>query len=162
MSYFADTPNSVRHELARNLAGLLADTYTLYFTTQVYHWNVEGPMFHSLHQLFMDQYSEMALANDEIAERIRALGFYTPINLVEMQALSALSQPDNSSRTAEAMLEHVIAGHEKVLVRIQSVREVAEKDHDQVSLDLVNARSQIHEKALWMLKSQLGKSSRRL
>ena len=104
-------------KLAAGLTGLLADTYTLYNTTQFYHWNVEGPQFHSLHAMFEEQYDELADAVDLIAERIRVLGWYTPGTLRDFLEVSRIEQTENV-RDSAAMLDHLIRGHRTVAAQL--------------------------------------------
>lgn len=147
--------------LATGLTGLLADTYTLYNTTQFYHWNVEGPQFHSLHAMFEEQYDELADAVDLIAERIRVLGWYTPGTLDDFSNLSRIRQKANV-RDADTMLEHLIEGHQQVAHRIRELLAETEKVLDQATEDMLIERLRIHEKTTWMLKSQAGRDSKRM
>lgn len=145
-------------ELVVGLAGLLADSYVLYNTTQGCHWNVEGPQFHSLHHLFEKQYRELAEAIDVIAERIRALGFYAPGRLETLSRLSRIRQPEQL-RDAQAMLEHLIEGHGQIVHRANQLRGLAEDALDEATADLLVERLRTHETALWMLQSQAGRES---
>jgi starvation-inducible DNA-binding protein len=147
--------------LAKGLAGLLSDTYVLYNTTQSYHWNLEGPSFAALHDLFEQQYTEMAEAIDVLAERIRALGFYTPGTLEQFQAATRLEQRQDVRKT-EVMLQHLIRGHQQIAHRIRELQPLAEKALDEATTDLLIERLHVHEKTTWMLRSQAGLSSRSL
>jgi starvation-inducible DNA-binding protein len=150
-----------KEELARGLTGLLADTYLLYNTTQVCHWNVDGPQFAALHEMFEVQYREMADAIDVIAERIRALGFYATGQLHAVLENSQLGQRSRPAGTDE-MLRHLIEGHEQTVERLRDLAGLAEAAMDDGSEDLVVTRLRVHEKTLWMLRSQAGEPSRRL
>jgi starvation-inducible DNA-binding protein len=144
-----------RQEMATGLTGLLADTYMLYNTTQFYHWNIEGPQFHSLHQMFEEQYHELAEAVDLIAERIRVLGFYTPGTLPEFERISRLTQTEND-RDSGDMLRHLVTGHQQIVHRIRDLQTSAERILDEATADLLVERLRWHEKRIWMLRSQAG------
>jgi starvation-inducible DNA-binding protein len=148
-------------ELARGLSGLLADSYLLYNTTQTCHWNVEGPQFKPLHELFEEQYTELAEAIDTIAERVRALGFYTPGTLQEMLGNARVSQ-ETGPADADAMLERLIAAHHVVVHRIKELQQAADAKVDEATLDLLVERQRVHEKAIWFLRSQAGQGSTEL
>lgn len=147
-----------REGLARGLSGLLADTYTLYHSTQACHWNVDGPQFSSLHQMFEKQYTELAAAIDTIAERIRCLDYYTPGTLGDMARTSRIRQ-QAELRGSKAMLGHLIEAHMQVVHRANEVRGLAEDALDEATADLVVERLRVHEKTLWMLRSQAGRES---
>jgi len=136
------------------LSRLLADSYTVYLKTHNYHWNVTGPMFTTLHTMFMTQYTELALAIDEIAERIRACGAFAPGSYAEFQKLSKVKDPKGRS-TATAMLETLVADQEVVGDAARAVIKAAEKAGDQASADLATRRLDIHQKNAWMLRSHL-------
>jgi starvation-inducible DNA-binding protein len=139
------------HELGR----LLADTYALYVKTQGYHWNVVGPEFHSLHMLFEAQYTELALAIDVIAERMRALGAVAPGSLQAFARLSAVEEEDDIPDAPE-MLLRLIAAHETVVRTAEAVVRRAERAPDPATVDLATQRLVAHEKALWMLRATAG------
>jgi starvation-inducible DNA-binding protein len=143
-----------RLAVAQGLSRLLADTYTLYLKTHNYHWNVTGPMFSSLHLMFETEYLELALAVDEIAERIRALGVRTPASYREFSALAAISE-DTDTPDATAMIRRLQQDQEAVVRSARGVFPVAEAARDQSTLDLLTRRMQIHEKTAWMLRSLL-------
>ncbi|MDQ7020090.1 MAG: Dps family protein [Robiginitomaculum sp.] len=143
-----------RTAIANGLAGLLADTYTLYLKTHNFHWNVKGPMFNSLHLMFETQYAELALAVDEIAERIRALGLPAPGSYREFASLTKLSEA-KGGENAMQMVAALAADHEAVSARARSIFDVVEKANDQPSADLLTRRMDIHEKTAWMLRSTL-------
>lgn len=143
-----------RKNISKGLKHFLADTHQLYMRTHQYHWNVTGPMFRSLHSMFEEQYNELWTAIDDIAERIRALGDLAPGTYRDFQELS--SMPETPEPTdAKGMIRNLVAGHEAV---IRSARELfgpAEEANDQVTLDLLTQRLEVHEKTAWMLRSLL-------
>ena len=139
-------------ELARGLCRLLADTYALYLKTQNYHWNVTGPEFFQLHVAFEAQYRELAEAVDEIAERIRALGYRAPGSFAEFVALSSLADQDDLP-SASAMAERLAADHTAVAATARSVLRAAQDADDEPTGDLMVQRQQEHEKRAWMLRS---------
>jgi starvation-inducible DNA-binding protein len=143
-----------RSIVADELARLLADTYTLYLKTHGYHWNVTGPHFRSLHLMFEDQYTELAEAVDEIAERIRTLGVPAPGTYREMAALTSVSDEEAAPGAME-MVRRLIAAHEVVVRTARAVLEVAGKVDDPASVDLATGRIAVHEKTLWMLGATL-------
>lgn len=143
-----------RKEVAAGLSKLLADTYTLYLKTHSFHWNVEGPMFQSLHVMFMEQYTEMWNALDVIAERIRALGSYAPGTYAELAALSSVKE-SKSVPKATKMIEEAVQGHEQVIKTIRIIFDSAEAAKDQTTMDVLTQRLDIHEKTAWMLRSLL-------
>jgi starvation-inducible DNA-binding protein len=145
-----------RARIAEGLSRLLADSYTLYLTTHNFHWNVTGPMFNTLHQMFEGQYTELSQAVDLIAERIRALGFPAPGSYKEFEKLTSLKQPENVPN-AEGMIQQLLICHEAVAKTARSVVPLAEKASDEPTLDLLTQRLQIHEKTAWMLRSLLEK-----
>ncbi len=143
-----------RAEIAGGLSRLLADTYTLYLKTHNYHWNVTGPQFASLHLLFETQYTELAAAVDQIAERIRALGVRAPGSYHEFAALSSLADDDDQP-DATQMIGRLLHAHETLVRTARSVLPVVERAGDQPSIDLLTQRMQVHEKDAWMLRSML-------
>jgi starvation-inducible DNA-binding protein len=143
-----------RQEITEGLSRLLADTYTLYLKTHNYHWNVTGPMFQTLHLMFEDQYNELALAVDLIAERIRALGAPAPGSYAEFARLSSITEDDDRP-VADDMIRRLVAGQEGVARTARSVFPVVEKAHDEATADLLTQRLQVHEKTAWMLRSLL-------
>ncbi len=145
-----------RQEIAEGLSKLLADSYTLYLKTHNFHWNVTGPMFQTLHLMFEQQYMELALAVDEIAERIRALGVYAPATYTAFSRLSSI-QEENDIPNAENMIRLLVEGQESVIRTARSVIPVAEAAHDAPTADLLTRRMEIHEKNAWMLRSLLEK-----
>lgn len=143
-----------RFAVAQAMSRLLADSYLVYLKTHGYHWNVKGPMFHSLHNLFMEQYTELWLALDEIAERIRALGMDAPCTHAKFSALSQI-QDMACLPSAATMIADLLQGQIQI---VQSAREVvlkAQKAQDDATADLATQRIGVHEKNAWMLRSFL-------
>jgi starvation-inducible DNA-binding protein len=145
-----------RKQIAEGLSRLLADTYTLYLKTHNFHWNVKGPMFQTLHLMFEQQYNELALAVDQIAERIRALDYPAPGTYAEYVKLSSIRETAGVPR-AEEMIKLLVEGQEAVVRTARSVFPAVEKADDEPSADLLTQRMQIHEKTAWMLRSLLDK-----
>jgi starvation-inducible DNA-binding protein len=145
-----------RKKIAEGLSRLLADTYTLYLKTHNYHWNVEGPMFQTLHTMFETQYTELALAVDLIAERIRALGHYAPGSYAQYAKLSSISE-ETGVPGAQEMIKNLVKGNEAVSKTARAIFPVVEKSSDEPTADLLTQRMQIHEKTAWMLRSLLEK-----
>ena len=141
-----------RVKVANGLANLLADSYSLYLKTHNFHWNVTGPMFQPLHLMFETHYTELALAVDLVAERIRALGFIAPATYSEFAKLTRIKEHQGDI-PAEEMINHLIKAHETVIKTARQVLPLADKANDQVTLDLLTQRLQIHEKTVWMLRS---------
>lgn len=136
------------------LRQVVADTYALIGQTHICHWNVRGPSFFSLHTAFEQQYSELFLAVDEIAERIRAKGALAPgglSNLAEMAGIDEIAEDAG----ANEMVSHLLAANEKLLADLKTARDSAVEEGDSESEDLMIARTQVHEKTVWMLKSYL-------
>ena len=143
-----------REAIADGLAKLLADSYTLYLKTHNFHWNVTGPMFNTLHLMFEQQYNELALAVDLIAERIRALGCPAPGSYAQFARLSSVKE-ETTVPAAMDMVRQLVEGQETVARTARGVFPVAEKGADQVTVDLLTQRLQVHEKNAWMLRSLL-------
>ena len=138
--------------LTNALKVVLADTYSLYLKTHNYHWNVEGPNFSSLHLMFEEQYTELALAVDEIAERIRALGEKAPGTFSAYNKLSSITDGDENASTSDMVLD--LAKSQDVMVQsIKKCLEAAQAANDEVTIGLMADRMGIHEKRAWMLKS---------
>ena len=144
-----------RQIIAKGLSKVLADSYTLYLKTHNYHWNVTGPQFNTLHQMFETQYTEQALAVDEIAERIRALGVFAPGSYKAFSALTDIEE-ETSVPDAKTMLEELVKGQETVVRSAREVFTVAANANDEPTADLLTQRMQVHEKNAWMLRSMLG------
>jgi starvation-inducible DNA-binding protein len=143
-----------RVAIAAGLSRLLADSYTLYLKTHNYHWNVTGPMFNTLHLMFEQQYTELATAVDEIAERIRALGVAAPGSYKAYAALTSIAE-DDSIPGAEVMIRNLVEGQETVVRTARSIFDVVDAAQDEPTADLLTQRMQIHEKNAWMLRSML-------
>jgi starvation-inducible DNA-binding protein len=143
-----------RLEIAAGLSRLLADSYSLYLKTHYYHWNVTGPMFNTLHLMFETQYTELSLAVDLIAERIRALGVYAPGTYKEFAKLTVIPE-DTGVPKAQEMIKNLVAGQEAVVRTARSLFPLLEKTSDEASADLLTQRIQLHEKNAWMLRSLL-------
>jgi starvation-inducible DNA-binding protein len=141
-----------RKAIADGISRLLADSYTLYLKTHNYHWNVTGPMFNTLHLMFEQQYTELALAVDLIAERIRALGFPAPGSYKAYAALTSIEE-ETGTPSAEEMIRQLVKGQEAVVRTARAVFPAAEAAHDEPTADLLTQRMQIHEKNAWMLRS---------
>lgn len=147
-------PENQRKAIADGLARLLADTYTLYLKTHNFHWNVTGPMFATLHMLFEEHYTELATATDEIAERIRALGFPAPGSFQQFSELSSIEE-ETGLPDAHGMIRQLVLGQEAVVRTARSVLPTAGDANDEPTVDLLTQRMQIHEKNAWMLRSLL-------
>ncbi len=143
-----------RQEIADGLSRLLADTYTLYLKTHNFHWNVTGPMFQTLHTMFETQYTELALAVDLIAERIRALGFPAPGTYSEYVKLSSIDETPGVPK-AEEMIKLLVSGQEAVVRTARSLFPLVDEANDEPTADLLTQRMQVHEKTAWMLRSLL-------
>ena len=145
---------SDRKQVVEALEALLADSYTLYVKTHSYHWNVTGPMFSTLHTMFETQYTELALAVDEIAERIRALGSVAPGSYTQFMQCSTVKE-DASVPKATVMIENLVADHARVVASAKQVIAAATEAGDDASVDLGVRRTEVHEKSAWMLRSHL-------
>jgi starvation-inducible DNA-binding protein len=143
-----------REAIAAGLSRLLADSYTLYLKTHNYHWNVTGPQFNTLHRMFEEQYTELAAAVDEIAERIRALGVRAPGSYREYAALTRIEEGDGEE-SAEEMIRQLAMGQETVVRTAREAFPTADEANDEPTADLLTQRMQIHEKNAWMLRSML-------
>ena len=143
-----------RKKIAEGLGRLLADTYTLYLKTHSFHWNVTGPMFNTLHLMFMDQYTELSTAVDLVAERIRSLGHFAPGSYAQYGKLTSIPEETGTPK-AEDMIRQLVAGHEAVARSAREVFPAAEKANDEATADLLTQRLQVHEKTAWMLRSLL-------
>ena len=143
-----------RETVAKGLSKLLADSYSLYLKTHNYHWNVTGPQFNSLHTMFETQYTELAAAVDEIAERIRALGHLAPGSYTEFAKLSSIQAGDNT-KSANEMIKDLVEGQEAVVRTCREIFPAADVAGDEPTADLLTTRMQLHEKNAWMLRSLL-------
>ncbi len=145
-----------RQSIADHLSRLLADSYTLYLKTHNYHWNVTGPMFSTLHTMFETQYTELATAVDEIAERIRALGVTAPGSYREFSRLTSIEE-SKGGESAEEMIRGLVDGQEAIVRTARKAFPAADSAGDEPTADLLTQRMQIHEKNAWMLRSMLDK-----
>ncbi len=143
-----------RAKIAAGLSGFLADSYTLYLMTHNFHWNVTGPMFNTLHLMFMEQYTEQWNALDLIAERIRALGHPAPGTYKEFVKLASIKETDGVPRAME-MVQHLVTAQEATARTARKLFPAVEKANDQPTADLLTQRLEIHEKTAWMLRSLL-------
>ena len=143
-----------REQIAESLSKVLADSYTLYLKTHNFHWNVTGPMFQTLHLMFEQHYTELALAVDAVAERIRALGFPAPGTYRQFSSLSSIKEKDGIPKAVD-MIRLLVEGHEAVARTARSAFTIADGANDQPTCDLLTQRMQVHEKTAWMLRSML-------
>jgi starvation-inducible DNA-binding protein len=144
-----------RQAITQGLSHLLADTYTLYMTTHNFHWNVTGPMFNSLHDMFMAQYTELWNAVDPIAERIRALGHHAPGSYAQFAKLSSLPDAPATPPKALEMVAILAQGHEAVARTARGLYDVVGEANDEPTADLLTQRIAVHEQTAWMLRSML-------
>ena len=143
-----------RQKIAEGLSRMLADSYTLYLKTHNFHWNVKGPMFQTLHVMFMTQYNEIWLAVDSLAERIRALGFPAPGCYKEFANLTSIADTGGVPNAKE-MIRQLVIGQETVVRTAREVFPIAERAGDQPTADLLTQRMTVHEQNAWMLRSLL-------
>jgi starvation-inducible DNA-binding protein len=143
-----------RIETAKGLSVLLADSYTMYLKTHNYHWNVTGPMFTTLHELFEEQYNHLAEAVDEIAERIRILGVRAPGSYREFAELTSIKE-DVNTPGAQEMIQNLLSGHEQIVNTSKGILPTLEGGNDEGTLSLLSARIEYHEKTAWVLRSML-------
>ena len=147
-------PAAQRARIAAGLSALLADSYTLYLMTHNFHWNVTGPMFNTLHQMFMQQYTEQWTALDQIAERIRALGHPAPGTYREFSQLASIREVDGVPSAME-MVKLLVAAQEGTARTARKLLPLVSKANDQPTADLLTQRLDVHEKTAWMLRSLL-------
>ncbi len=143
-----------RQEIAQGLKKLLADSYTLYLQTHNFHWNVTGPQFRELHLMFEEHYTELAIAVDDIAERIRTLGFTAPGTYRAFAELSSVKEIDGVPEAKE-MVTILMQAHETVVRTSREVLKVAQEADDESSASLIGDRMRVHEKTAWMLRATL-------
>ena len=144
-----------RAAIAAGLSHLLADTYTLYLTTHNFHWNVTGPMFNTLHLMFMGQYTELWNAVDPVAERIRSLGHAAPGSYAQFGALASIKDAPATPPKALEMVRILVEGHEAVARTARGIFPLADKAGDEPTADLLTQRLTVHEQTAWMLRSLL-------
>jgi len=147
-----ETDLEQRKRLVANLLGVLADSYLLLVKTQGYHWNVVGPLFVSLHQLTEQQYKDMFSAIDDVAERIRALGYPAPASIADLITHTALSE-ETGHPTAEQKVQTLVRDHETIVRRLRDAVEAADELRDAATADILTERLHFHEKAIWMLRA---------
>ncbi|MBV5262606.1 Dps family protein [Pinisolibacter aquiterrae] len=145
---------ATRAKIADGLSALLADSYTLYLMTHNFHWNVKGPMFNTLHLMFMGQYTEQWNALDLIAERIRALGFPAPGTYKEFVARASIKEVEGVPKATD-MIRHLVEAQEATARTARALFPVVEEANDQPTADLLTQRLDVHEKTAWMLRSLL-------
>ncbi len=145
---------SSRQEIAHGLKKLLADSYTLYLQTHNFHWNVTGPQFRELHLMFEEHYTELAVAVDDIAERIRTLGFTAPGTYRAFAELSSVKEVDGVP-DAKEMITILMQAHETVVRTAREVLKIAQEADDESSASLIGDRMRVHEKTAWMLRATL-------
>ena len=144
-----------RAAIAQGLSRLLADTYKLYLTTHNFHWNVTGPMFNTLHLMFMTQYTELWNAVDPVAERIRSLGYPAPGSYAQFSKLASVPDAPTTPPKALEMVRILVQGHEAVARTARSLFPLADKASDEPTADLLTQRLTVHEQTAWMLRSLL-------
>lgn len=144
-----------REQVSDSLSQVLADTYRLLIKTHIYHWNVVGPLFYSLHQMLEEQYNDLFEATDIIAERVRALGHLAPVGM--KAPASGLGETDAKDISAEKMVQDLIADHEEIVRKMRDAAEDAADRKDIVTEDMLVARLTVHEKNLWMLRAIIAK-----
>ena len=145
---------SQRKKIAEGLSRVLADTYALYLKTHAFHWNVTGPQFQTLHTLFETQYTELAVAVDDVAERIRALGVFAPGSYSQFAKLATVTEETGVPGSVD-MIKQLVQDNEAVVRTARAVLPIAEEGNDEASVDLLVGRMRIHEKTAWMLRSML-------
>ena len=150
-----DISEKDKEQIVQGLSQLLADTYSIYLKTHNFHWNVSGPMFVTLHTLFEQQYTELALAIDIIAERIRALGAFAPGSFKAFQELTSIPEMEDIP-DALTMIALLLEDNETIIKTARSIIPLADKAYDTPTADLATARILVHEKTAWMLTSLLG------
>ncbi len=143
-----------REKIAQSLSRLLADSYTLYLLTHNFHWNVTGPQFRTLHLMFEEQYTELATAVDDIAERIRTLGYPAPGTYREFAKLTSIQEPEGVP-SATDMIRQLITGNEIVVQTCREALPLAQEANDESTASLISDRMSVHEKTAWMLRSML-------
>ena len=143
-----------RKQLAEGLSKVLAESYTLYIKTHAFHWNVEGPMFNTLHLMFEEQYNELFQAVDEIAERIRALGYPAPGSYKSFSKLSSIKEAEDKI-PAEQMIQELLEGQEILIRTLRKLVDLSNNTGDESTADLATTRMKQHEKVAWMLRSLL-------
>lgn len=154
MSAIMEVSPADKKAVVKTLSLLLADSYTLYLKTQNFHWNVKGAMFQPLHQMFEDQYKDLAEAVDLIAERIRVFDEYTPATFADFARQTSIKEPTGPTKAPD-MIRQLLKDHETLAQTVAKTFAAAEKADDQATMDLLNDRQRVHEKTAWMLRSFL-------
>ncbi len=144
-----------RQAIAHGLEAVLADTFTLYLKTHGHHWNVTGPLFQTLHELFEEQYNALWMAVDDIAERIRALGFKSPVGYDDFSRLTSIKDHAGPNSDDAEMVRDLVVGHETLVRTVRKLLPAVESVHDEVTADLLIQRLAFSEKTAWMLRSML-------
>jgi len=142
-----------RRKIAEHLSTVLGDTYLLTIKSHLYHWNVVGPLFKSIHDLTEEHYEDLFAAADVIAERIRALGHRAPLKTGDMNIRLELPTPGSSMPNAKEMIEDLVNSHEVISAEMRDIAEYADGQDDLVTADMLTARIAFHEKAAWMLRA---------
>jgi starvation-inducible DNA-binding protein len=153
------TKTSIRNsnaQMAQHLSMVLSDTYLLMIKTHGYHWNVTGPLFPQLHAFFEEQYKELFAAADEMAERIRALQVFAPGSTRAFQEDTVIKEAVAQPPAAASMVKDLLKSHEQLRERVEAARAFAEEIEDRASEDLLIGRLEVHDKTIWMLRSQVG------
>ncbi|MCF8058948.1 MAG: DNA starvation/stationary phase protection protein [Bacteriovoracaceae bacterium] len=145
-----------RIEIAKSLSELLAETYTLYLKTHKYHWNVTGPMFQTLHLMFEGQYTALALAVDEVAERIRVMDVKAPGSYTEFAEISRVKEDSSMDTEAQVMIKNLLGDHEQIVRTAKGILPLLEGANDEGTSSLLGSRIEYHEKTAWMLRSLIG------
>lgn len=145
-----------RIEIAKSLSELLAETYTLYLKTHKYHWNVTGPMFQTLHLMFEGQYTALALAVDEVAERIRVMDVKAPGSYTEFAEISRVKEDPSMDTEAQDMIKNLLSDHEQIVRTAKGILPLLEGANDEGTNSLLGSRIEYHEKTAWMLRSLIG------
>lgn len=143
-----------RLAIAEGLKKLLADSYTLYLQTHNFHWNVTGPQFRELHLMFEEHYTELAVAVDDLAERIRTLDVAAPGTYKALAELSSIKEVEGVPEATQ-MVEILTGSHEHVVKTCREVLKLAQDANDESTASLVSDRMRIHEKTAWMLRATM-------
>lgn len=144
-----------RENLAVGLSALVADTYMLLVKTHGFHWNVVGPLFRSLHKMTEDQYNDLFESADDLAERIRMLGYPAPGSFAEMSSMTAIKERTDNTPSAETIVAELIEDHETIVRRMREVAVAADELSDTVTNDLLTEKMGNHEKTIWMMKATI-------
>ena len=146
---------SQQSEVAKALSQTLANTFVLYLKTQNYHWNVEGSKFVAIHKLTEEHYQNLFLAIDELAERIRALGFYAPGTMKDFAEISTIKDAKSMPIADTKMIADLVDDHVSIVSSLKKAIKTSDKDDDTTTTDILSGRRKFHEEAAWMLKSMV-------